>query len=91
LDRKRLALVSYVALMVVLMTDFVLVVLFPGPSIFLLMLGPIFVVLGVQLVFFRQEHARVWERFGAPTASIFAFVGFLFIVLGLYFAFDAPL
>lgn len=91
LDRKQLALVSYVALMTLFVVDFVLILLFPGPSIFLLMLGPIFVLLGVQLIFFRQEHARIWERFGEPTATIFAFVGFLFVVLGLYFTFNAPI
>ncbi len=90
MDRKRLALISYVALMALFVVDFTLILIFPGPSPFLLMLGPIFVLLGAQLVFFRQEHARIWERFGAPSASIFAFVGFLFIVLGLYFTFNVP-
>lgn len=91
MDRKRLALVSYIALMGILLLDFVLVVLFPGPSPFLLMLGPIFFVLGAQLVLFRQEHTAIWERFGGPSVGMFMFVGFLFIVLGLYFTFNTPL
>ncbi len=89
MDRRRTALFSYAALMAALITDFILIFLFPGYPIFVVLLGPIFVVLGVQIVYFSREHARNWERWGAPSPGLFLFVGFSFIVLGFIFAFGA--
>ena len=87
MDRKTLALTSYLALMGLLIADLALTIVFPGPSLFLFALGPIFVALGVQVIVFRNEHEALWARFGGPSVTMFAFFGFLFVVLGLYFIF----
>ncbi len=89
MDRRRIALLSYVALVTASITDLILILLFPGYSIFVALLGPLFVVLGVQIVYFSREHARIWERWGAPSPSLFLFVGFSFIVFGFVFTFGA--
>lgn len=69
--------------------DFILIFLFPNYSIFRVLLGPIFVVLGVQIVYFSRDHAQIWERWGKPSPTLFLFVGFSFIVLGFIFTFGA--
>jgi hypothetical protein len=40
-------------------------------------------------VYFSREHARIWERWGAPSPPMFLFVGFCFIVLGFVFVFGS--
>ncbi len=89
MDRRRIALFSYAALMAAFITDLVLIVLFPGFPVLVALLGPISVVLGVQIAYFSTEHARIWERWGEPSPGLFLFVGFSFIVLGFFFTFDA--
>ncbi len=90
MDRKRVALFSYAALMAAFIADFILILLFPRYPIFVMLLGPIFVVLGTQIAYFSKEHAHIWERWGAPSPTLFLFVGFSFIVLGFIFIFGAP-
>lgn len=89
MDRRRIALISYAALIAAFIADFILIVLFPDYPIFMALLGPIFVVLGVQIVYFSRDHARIWERWGKPSSTLFLFVGFSFIVLGFVFTFGA--
>jgi hypothetical protein len=89
LDRRRTALFTYVALMAAFVVDFILIFLFPGYPVFMALLGPIFVLLGVQIVYFSREHARIWEGWGAPSHTLFLFVGFSFIVLGFAMTFGA--
>ena len=89
MDRRRIVLFSYVALVTASIADLVLILLFPGYPIFVALLGTLFVVLGVQMVYFSRQHARIWERWGAPSPSLFLFVGFFFIALGFVFAFGA--
>ena len=90
MTRERFALISYFFLLALFFGIFVLALLFPSSAASLsLWFGPIFALLGTQLIYFRNEHARVWEGWGAPQARTFAFVGFLFLLIGLYFAFGA--
>ncbi len=90
MTRERLALVSYFLLLALFVGDFVLILVFPGSAGSLsVWFGPIFFLLGVQLIYFRNEHARIWERWGGPPARTFAFVGFFFLLIGMYFVFGA--
>ncbi len=87
MSRPRLALLSYIALMSAVAGCLVLVVLFPASAVFQTLLGLAFVLLGVQLAYFRDEHAGLWERWGEPSSTIFAFMGMLFVVVGFVFVF----
>lgn len=88
MTRERFALISYFFLLALFVGDFVLILLFPGSAaVFSAWFGPIFALLGVQLIYFRNEHARFWSRWGGPSARAFAFVGVFFLLIGLYFAF----
>ncbi|MGB3680963.1 MAG: hypothetical protein WA990_00610 [Rubrobacteraceae bacterium] len=92
MTRERFALVSYLFLLTLFVGDFALILLFPGSAAyFSVWFGPIFAVLGAQLVYFRNEHARIWADWGGPQARAFAFVGVFFLMIGLYFAFGASL
>lgn len=86
-SRPRLAFLSYIALMTVVVGSLVLVVLFPATAVLQTLLGLAFVLLGVQLAYFRDEHAGIWERWGEPSSAIFAFMGMLFVVVGFVFVF----
>lgn len=83
MSRPRLALLSYIALMTAVAGCLVLVVLFPAVPLFQTLLGLAFVL----LAYFRDEHAGIWERWGEPSSTIFAFTGMLFVVVGLVFVF----
>lgn len=88
MTRERFALVSYFFLLALFIGDFALILLFPGSAASLsLWFGPIFALLGIQLIYFRNEHAGIWEKWGGPQARAFAFVGAFFLLIGLYFAF----
>ncbi len=88
MTRERFTLVSYFFLLALFVLDFVLILIFPGSAGFLsLWFGPIFALLGIQLIYFRNEHASIWEKWGGPQARAFAFVGAFFLLIGLYFAF----
>lgn len=88
MTRERFAIVSYFFLLALFVVDFVLILIFPGLAEFLsAWFGPIFALLGAQLIYFRNEHARIWAGWGGPAARTFAFIGVLFLLIGLYFAF----
>ena len=90
MNRERFALISYFFLLALFVGDFVLILLFPGSAAFLsLWFGPIFALLGIQLVYFSNEHARIWAGWGGPQPRMFAFVGVFFLLIGLYFAFGS--
>ncbi len=90
MTRERFAFISYFFLLALFVGDFALILLFPGsaPSLSL-WFGPIFALLGIQLIYFRNEHAKIWSGWGGPQAGVFMFVGFFFLIIGLYFAFGA--
>jgi hypothetical protein len=90
LTRERFAVLSYFLLLALFLVDFGLILVFPESAAYLsLWFGPIFALLGIQLIYFRNEHAAIWGKWGGPQARAFAFVGAFFILIGLYFTFGA--
>ena len=90
MTRERFALISYFFLLALFVGDFALILLFPGSAASLSSwFGPIFALLGIQLIYFRNEHAKIWQKWGGPQSGVFIFVGFFFLLIGLYFAFGA--
>jgi hypothetical protein len=91
LSRQRIALFSYAALLAAVLADLVLIFVFPAYPVFLALLGPIFILLGFQIVYFFKEHAKIWENWGAPSPALFLFVGFSFTMIGILFTFGPVL
>lgn len=92
MNRERFALISYFFLLALFVGDFVLILLYPeSAAVFSAWFGPIFAALGLQLIYFREEHARIWSHWGGPSARMFMFVGVFFLLIGLYFAFGVSL